>query len=129
MLLFQTIPPGVLHLCGVMVKRLVDDDDDDDGTAPEVQTNFISSQKLTMIVYLVISSMMMTMLMNNIITIILFGIPNYCCPSIFFSSCYSCSCFMLLRTPAPLSSSVLLAPSNTTISYYHYYLALSLIHI
>ena len=58
--LLQSIPPGVLHLCRVMValrKRLVDDDDDDD-TAPEVQTNFISSQNFTMIVYFVISRML-----------------------------------------------------------------------
>ena len=49
MLSFQSIPPGVLQLCCVIIalcKRLVDDDDDDDDTAPEVQTNFISSQNL-----------------------------------------------------------------------------------
>ena len=99
MLLFQTIPPGVLHLCCFMValrKRLVDDDDADDyDKAPEVQTNFISSQNFTIIIDFVIS--IMTMTMNNIITIILFGIPKYCHPSSFFPSC--CSCFMLLRIP------------------------------
>ena len=61
MLSFRSIPPGVLHLCCVIVarrKRLVhdDDNDDDDDKAPEVQTNFISSQKFTMIVHFVISS-------------------------------------------------------------------------
>ena len=62
MLSFQSIPPGVLHLCCVIIalcKRLVDDDDDDDDTAPEVQTNFISSQNFTMIVYFVISRMLL----------------------------------------------------------------------
>ena len=57
MLSFQTIPPGVLHLCCVLVKRLVADADADDDTAPEVQTNFISSQNFTMIVHFVISTM------------------------------------------------------------------------
>ena len=60
-----------------------------------------------MIVYFVIITMMMMMMMNNIIIIILFGIPKYCHPSSFFPSCCSCSCFMLLRIPASLSSSYL----------------------
>ena len=53
----------MLHLCCVIFthrKRLVDDDDDDNDTAPEVQTNFISSQNFTMIVYFVISRMILS---------------------------------------------------------------------
>ena len=52
MLSFRSIPPGVLHLCCVIVaprKWLVDDDDVVDDTATEVQTNFYLSQYYTVL--------------------------------------------------------------------------------
>ena len=52
----------IAPLCCVMVAlRLLVDDDDDDDTAPEVQTNFVSSQNCTMIVYFVIGTTIMIM--------------------------------------------------------------------
>ena len=81
MLSFRSIPPGVLHLHCVIVtcrKRLVDDD-----TAPEVQTNFISSQNLAMIVYFVISTMLLPFL------------PAFVC-----WRCHACSVVHLVQTIA-----------------------------